>query len=279
DITVERITVTAMNPPVAEDRLISVVNDPNPSGKRARLTVRESFLDGTIACAVWPAACTTDPVASFPQVYGIIVRGDVDAVLERNVIRRTGGACILVLVRDDLGGETNIDILDNDLDECHPLLRGGAIFVGPRAGIDPSAPGEVKAEGKVNIVGNTIRNSSASCRTTTAISYILGHDDHHVFGGQIERNRVEGVVQSCAFDTARARPAGIWLGSRFRSSFYPPVDVDVRFKEIVGNAQAGLCVAANMTATIHIVESCKWGVSVSNASGTCSGCDAQGGTE
>src|SRR2546422_2464530 len=37
DITVERITVTAMIPPVAEDRLISVVNDPNPSGKRARL--------------------------------------------------------------------------------------------------------------------------------------------------------------------------------------------------------------------------------------------------
>src|SRR5439155_326187 len=105
DVTVERVSVTAVSPPLGVDRLISVGNDPNPTGARARLTVRESFMDGTIACATWPAACTFDAAATFPQIFGIIAGGDVDALLERNVIRRAGGACIFVVVRNDLGGE------------------------------------------------------------------------------------------------------------------------------------------------------------------------------
>src|SRR5205814_4932169 len=125
DLTVERVSVTAVSPPLGVDRLISVGNDPNPTGARARLTVRESFMDGTIACATWPAACTFNAAAAFPQVFGIIAGGDVDALLERNVIRRAGGACIFVTVRNDLGGETDADILDNDLDERSEERRVG----------------------------------------------------------------------------------------------------------------------------------------------------------
>jgi len=256
DLTVERVSVTAVSPPLGVDRLISVGNDPNPTGARARLTVRESFMDGTIACATWPAACTFNAAAAFPQVFGIIAGGDVDALLERNVIRRAGGACIFVTVRNDLGGETNADILDNDLDECHPLGRASAIFVAPGGAINPSATLPVRVTGTVNTVGNTIANSSGSCLTTTAISYV-------VLGGRIERNRIVGVVQACAFPTARARPGAIWLGSQL--PFYPPVVAQVRFNDIAGNAQAGLRVGSNMTTPIDA--SCNWWGAASGPSG------------
>jgi len=263
DVTIEGVTVVAVNPPVPPSpfsRLISAANDCSPNCSpdppdRARLTVRDSFLDGTIACSTWPA-CGAEPSPIYPEVYGIIIVGDVDAVLERNVIRRAGAACILVLVRDDLGGETNVNMLDNDLDECHGRGRGGAIFVGLRALNDPSATRPLTATGQVNIVGNTIRNSSASCRTPTAINY-------QALGGQVERNRIEGVVQSCsAVGGARALPGGIWLGSRL--NFYPPVNVDVQFNDIVGNAQAGLRVGPNMT--LPIGATCNWWGDVSGPS-------------
>ena len=260
DVTVERVSVTAVSPPLGVDRLISVGNDPNPTGARARLTVRESFMDGTIACATWPAACTFDAAATFPQIFGIIAGGDVDALLERNVIRRAGGACIFVVVRNDLGGETNADILDNDLDECHPLGRAGAIFVAPAGGTNPSATLPVRVTGTVNTVGNTIANSSGSCLTSTAISYV-------VLGGRIERNRIAGVVQACAFPTARARPGAIWLGSQV--PFYPPVVAQVRFNDIAGNAQAGLRVGSNMTTPVDA--SCNWWGAASGPSGAGTG--------
>ena len=260
DVTVERVSVTAVSPPFGVDRLISVANDPNPTGARARLTVRESFMDGTIACATWPAACTFDAAATFPQIFGIIAGGDVDALLERNVIRRAGGACIFVVVRNDLGGETNADILDNDLDECHPLGRAGAIFVAPSGGINPSVTLPVRVTGTVNTVGNTIANSSGSCLTSTAISYV-------VLGGRIERNRIAGVVQACAFPTARARPGAIWLGSQL--PFYPPVVAQVRFNDIAGNAQAGLRVGSNMTTPVDA--SCNWWGAASGPSGAGTG--------
>jgi len=260
DVTVERVSVTAVSPPPGVDRLISVGNDPNPTGARARLTVRESFMDGTIACATWPAACTFVAAATFPQIFGIIAGGDVDALLERNVIRRAGGACIFVVVRNDLGGETNADILDNDLDECHPLGRAGAIFVAPAGGTNPSATLPVRVTGTVNTVGNTIANSSGSCLTSTAISYV-------VLGGRIERNRIAGVVQACAFPTARARPGAIWLGSQV--PFYPPVVAQVRFNDIAGNAQAGLRVGSNMTTPVDA--SCNWWGAASGPSGAGTG--------
>ena len=106
------------------------------------------------------------------------------------MIRRTGAICIVVDTRDDFGGQTNVDILNNDIDECHPVGRVGAIRVGsPGVGsLSPEQP--VTATGVVNIIGNTIRNSSEDC-LNSAIAF-------DVFRGRIERNRIVDFVQPCA---------------------------------------------------------------------------------
>jgi hypothetical protein len=251
DLTVEQATVTAVNPPLGVGVLIRVLNDPNPSGARARVVVRESFVDGTV----------TNQPAPFPQLFGIQVRGDADALLEGNVIRRAGGGCIFVAVRDDLGGVQNVDVVGNDLDECHPLGQVASILVGPRAGFLPTAERPLTATGVVNIVGNTIRNSSQSCHITSAISY-------EVYTGRIERNRIESVVRDCAPGTGRNRPSGIWLGRR-QHPLFPPVTPTVRFNDIVGNAFAGLRIGANQTAVIDAT--CNYWGSADGPSGTGTG--------
>src|SRR5438876_7637318 len=233
DVTIERATLLAVNPPLGATALVSVRRNvvTQTQRKRARLVVRHSMLDGTI----------TDRPAPFPQIFGLILGTDVDAVLEENVIRRTGGACIFVVMRDDLGGETNVDIVGNDLDECHPLGRAGSIVVGTLAGVPlPSPTHPVTATGEVNIVGNTIHNSSLSCLTTSAILY-------EVFTGRIERNRILSVVQPCATPSLRGLPAAVWVGSLPARGFPRVSGVTVRFNNIEGNAQAGLRVAPNMS--------------------------------
>ena len=240
DLTVERVSITAVNPALGVSRLIRVLNDPNPSGKRARYVVRESFVDGTI----------TNQPAPFPQVFGISVVGDADALFERNVVRRVGGACIFVVVRSDLGGVQNVDIVDNDLDECHPLGLVAAIIVGPAAGNVPSLERPLTATGAVNVIGNTIRNSSRACVTSSAIAY-------EVYAGRIERNRILNVVQGCAPGTGRNLPSAMWLGRR-QHPLFPPVTPTVRFNDIMGNAFAGLRIGANQTVVIDA--SCNyWG--------------------
>ena len=238
DVTVESANVLAVNPPVGvQSNLIIVINDALDDS-RARLVVRDSFLDGTI---------TSPPVT---QTFGLVPRGNVDALLERNVIRRVGGACIFVVTRADLGGETNVDILDNDLDECHPLGRVASILVGPLAANVPSPTRPLTATGVVNIIGNTIRNSSGNC-LNNAIAY-------EVYTGRIERNRILNVVQPCAGATGRSMPSAIWIGRLTPVFPFPPVTPSVRFNDIQGNAQAGLRIAANQT--LPIDASCNyWG--------------------
>src|SRR3989442_8721302 len=240
DVTIERATLLAVNPPLGATALVSVRrNDASGTGKRARLVVRHSMLDGTI----------TDRPAPFPQIFGIIVGFDVDAVLEENVIRRAGGACIFVVMRDDLGGETNVEIVGNDLDECHPLGRAGSIVSGTLAGVPlPSPTHPVTATGEVNIVSNTIRNTSRSCLATSAILY-------EAFTGRVEHNRILGVVQPCATPSGRGLPSAIWVGSLPTSGF-PRVSVTVRLNDIAGNAQAGLRLAPNQTEAIDAT--CNW---------------------
>jgi hypothetical protein len=261
DITVEGVTIVAVAPPLGVGALVSVANEgplPGPNGPpvaRARLAVRDSDLDGSIGCDTWPGACTGASL-TFPQTFGVSARGDVDTVVERNVIRRAGGACVFVQVRTDLQGETNAQIFDNDLDQCYPAGRAGAIFVAPQGTNNPSVPyaqcpkaGAMCARGIVEIVGNRIRNTERSCVTTTGINFIA-------LSGRIERNRLEGVVQTCAASTLRALPSAIWLGSRNLSALFPPVDVQVRFNDISGNAQAGLRLAPNMKAVLDA--RCNW---------------------
>ena len=192
------------------------------------------------------------PTPAFPQVLGIRVQGDVDARLEGNVIRRTGGACIVVFMRNDFAGQTNADILDNDLDECYPAARLGSLIV--QAQFAP--PENATATGVVNIIGNTIRNTFQSCLPTTAIV--------HGFGtGRVERNRVLGVVQPCAIDLPTRTRGAIWIGSLLATA--APTSSVVRFNDIEGNAYAGLRVGPNITTPLDA--RCNWWGSASGPSG------------
>jgi hypothetical protein len=245
DLAVEGSVVLSVDPPEISVSLIAVVNDGVTSG-RATLAVRHTTIDG-----MFPAA--------FARTFGIQVVGDVDAVLQGNAIRRTGGACIVVVMRNDLGGELNADILDNELDDCQPLGRVAAVIVGPSPMNVPTAERPSTATGEVNIVGNTILNSSASCLTSSAIVY-------ESYTGRIEHNRILGVVQDCATGSPRNLPSAIWIGAiRPFPSAFPPVTPVVRFNDVAGNAFAGLRIAPNQT--IAIDATCNYWGSADGPSG------------
>jgi hypothetical protein len=156
----------------------------------------------------------------------------------------------------DLRGEVNADILNNRVDECYPLGRAASILIGP-SGPFPAIKPPVTGPGIVNVIGNTIRNTTASCLPATGISY-------EWFTGRIERNSIEGVVQACATAGNRNRPAAIWVGSRPPTNL-PPVYPTVRFNDIVGNAQAGLRIGPNENAAIDAT--CNWWGSDTGPSG------------
>jgi hypothetical protein len=245
DLTVEWTKVLAVNPPVGGGNTLIAVANNLVDGRRARLVVRQTFIDGAV------------PNPPFTQNFAVRPEGDVDALIERNVIRRVGGACIFAVTRSDLGGELNADILDNDLDECHPAGNVAAILVGPFAANLPSPTRPVTATGTVNIIGNTIANSTGAC-LNSAIAY-------EVFTGRIEHNRIDSVVKSCATPTGRNLPAAIWIGRLTTGHPFPPVTPTVRFNDIVGNAYAGLGIAPNQT--IPIDASCNYWGSESGPSG------------
>lgn len=247
DVTIEHDSVIAVDPPLGVGSLILVGNDANVTGARARLSVHESALDGSI---------TSGRLPPFPQSFGIGAEGDVDAVIDGNTIRRVGGACIFLHPLLDLRGEMNADILNNDVDECYPVGRAASILIGP-SGPMPAVKPPVTGPGTVNVVGNTIRNSTASCWPATGISY-------EWFTGRIERNTIEGVVQGCATSGQRNLPAAIWVGSRPPVNL-PPVYPVVRFNDIVGNAQAGLRIGPNEKAAIDAT--CNWWGSDTGPSG------------
>jgi len=231
NLTVERSTVLAVNPPTGRSTLIEVSNDTGVTGARARAVVRRSVIDGAVTRL--PRGVSR-PLSSAVQLVG-----DLDAVLEDSMIRRTGAICIVVDTRADFGGRTNVDIVNNEIDECHPVAGVGAIKVGsPAVGLlSPEHP--VTATGVVNISRNTIRNSSEDC-LNSAIAY-------DVFGGTIERNRIIDFVQTCADKNRRNLPSAIWIGLRLTDIPTPSVTPIVRFNDIHGNAYAGLRVAPNQT--------------------------------
>src|SRR3989442_9290579 len=127
-------------------------------------------------------------------------------------------------MNNNLAGETNADVIGNDLDECYPLGRAGSILVGPRAGFLPSPTHPVTATGEVNIVGNTIRNSTGSCLVTSAIVY-------ETFTGRIEQNRILGAVPPCATPGARNSPGATWMASCPPQAF-PPMSATCRSNKL-----------------------------------------------
>lgn len=250
DLTIERSVIVAPNPvAMAQSNLVNVAND-LANGTRARLVIRDSVIDGRM---------TATPVG---QSFLLRAVGDVDALIERNVLRRAGGACIFIVTRADLGGETNADILENDLDECHPVGRVAAILVGPIAMNLPSATRPLTATGTVNIIGNTIRNSLGFC-LNSAIAY-------EVYSGRIEHNRIADFVPPCSAPNPaqRNRPSAIWIG-RLSVFPFPPVTPTVRFNDLQGNSQAGLRIAPNQT--IQIDGSCNYWGSEAGPSGVGAG--------
>jgi serine/threonine protein kinase len=224
NVTIERSTILAVNPPPGSSSLIVVSNDRSVTGVRARAVVRDSSIDGTVV--------ELERRAPRPHSIGVDLEGDVDGLVERNVIRRAGAICVRVQTRPDFGGETNVDITNNDIDDCHPVARVSSILVGspPIATLSSDRP--VTATGMVNIIGNTIRNSSQDC-LSSAIAY-------DVFGGRIERNRIVNVVQPCATMTSRNRVGAISIGLRVTGIQKPRVVPAIRFNDIHGNYHAGL---------------------------------------
>lgn len=187
---------------------------------------------------------------------GISPGGDVDALVERNVLRSSGG-CIQVSptgqgVTVPAGTETNADILNNELPECGQNRTGrvaNAINVLGTIGATTS--------GTVNIIGNTFTNTirSPGFCNTAAIAY-------NYFSGRVEHNSFSSVVQGCATDAGASLPAAIWVGSRTAAMLVNPV---VRFNDIVGNAFAGLRIGPFVATVIDA--SCNYWGSAEGPSG------------
>ena len=238
DLTLERLTMVFEEvPPTGTNRLVRPVNNASQTGARARLVVRESFFDAK----------------GLPSTLAISIAADIDAVIEGNVVRRTRASCIFF--NGQSPGRVTLDVVGNDLDECatgNP--NSSAIEVGPI--VTGTAQATV---GIVNIVGNTIRNSNASCTPSTAIRFEL-------YTGRIERNSIIGVVQECATPSPLALPAAIWVGSLRGLNAASPV---VRFNDIVGNAFAGLRVGPNITTSLDA--RCNWWGSANGPSGVGTG--------
>jgi len=234
--------VLAVNPSLGLNPLILVSNDTTVTGARGRAAIQRNRIDGAVA--------QLPRGVERPQNIAVQLVGDLDGVIEGNMVRRFGAICMVVDTRADFGGQINVDILNNDIDECHPIGRVAAIKVGspPVGTLSPKEP--ITATGNVNVIGNTIRNSSEDC-LNNAIAF-------DVFAGRIERNRIIDFVKPCASQTPRNLPGAIWLGLRVRGLTKPPVTPTVRFNDIHGNAHAGLRVAADQTMAADV--SCNyWG--------------------
>ena len=241
NLTVERSTLLAVHPTQGSSGLIAVGNDGTPAGTRARAVIRLSVLDGAIT--------KLPPAVVRPMNHAVTLQGNVDALLERNTVRRFGGFCISAATGPAFAGHMKADIIDNDIDECHPVARVGAIKVGIPSILGISQDQEIAATGTVNIIGNTFRNSSEDC--------IAGAIVFDTYGGRIERNRIINFLQPCATPTTRSMPAAIWIGLRGDVRL-PAVAPTVRFNDIVGNAHAGLRIASNVR--VKVDASCNfWG--------------------
>jgi hypothetical protein len=162
-----------------------IENDAEVIGQRGDLVVRNSTFDGGEPSRMEVAVFATS---------------HVDALIERNTVRRTLWSCIQV--QDHANGE----VVENDVDMC-----------GLSGGIRVWLYGSTAA----NVIGNTVRNSQ---RSNSRFGIFFGWGT-----GVIERNSVIDYVQPTA--DASFGAAAI----RLREAA-----VAVRFNDISGNSHAGL---------------------------------------
>jgi hypothetical protein len=219
---------------------VSVVNNAGQSGGRAHLVVRNSAF----------------------EVFGIAITigGDVDAVIEHNVVTHSASnsGCVFVSptgqgVVVPAGAATNVDIVGNEFVDC------GAGTAGKIAhGIQIQGVVGAATTGTVNIIGNTIQNTTRvapSCNTAAIL--------YEFYSGRIEHNTIRNATPACALQSARAFPAGVFVGSRVAG--IRRADVAVHFNDIEGNAFAGVRFGANQTVALDA--SCNWWGSASGPSG------------
>ena len=219
---------------------LSSVNNASQSGARSRLLVRGNDF----------------------QVFGIAmaVGGDVDAILQRNHVEHTASnsGCVNVSptgqgVTVPAGAETNVEIRDNVFIDCGAVVTGKQNFALAILGTAGAATG-----GTINIVGNTVRNTTRTAPSCNAAAIQYEH-----YMGRIENNVISNAVPSCAPPAARALQGAIFVGSRIAG--IRAANVVVRFNDIQGNAFAGLRIGANQPAAINA--SCNWWGASSGPSG------------
>jgi hypothetical protein len=232
DVLVEQVTFAGVSTttPVVGNGVTAHYNA-GTTGKRARVIVRDSRFS----------------VGGIPVSFG----GDVDGLIERNEMRQAVGRLICVNVSTvgqggtmllTPGSETNVDIVGNLFEDC------GANLVGRFGSVNVLGSPGATTRGTVNVVGNTIRNTSPTGCIGTAIQY-----EH--YAGVIEHNTIVDVIQPCApAMTTRGARSAIFVGSRIAG--IQAANVAVRFNDIGGNEYAGLRIGANQAMPIDA--SCNW---------------------
>jgi hypothetical protein len=210
-------------------------------GARAHLEIRNSRID-------------TDGV-------GIQLGGDVDALIEHNVIggaigdRNTRGTrivCVRMSPKGQIttvsgaGMQLNVDLVNNDFIDCG-VNNANAIAVNSDTGTSGTT-----GTGQVNIVGNRFVYSASQTKlpcNSTAIQY-------QYFSGRIEHNSFIGSIQSCANPTSPA--AAIRIGNAPATPTVAGAAIAVRFNDVQGNLFGGLRVRSNQTGALDA--SCNyWG--------------------
>jgi hypothetical protein len=250
DVLVERISFTGVSTeaPVVGNG-VTAHYYAAATGKRAHVVVRDSrFSTGGI-----------------PVSFG----GDVDGLIQRNEMRQGVGRLVCINVNTigqggttltTPGTETNVDIVDNLFEDCGTNIAGRFNSVNILG-----SPGATTG-GTVNVVRNTIRNTSPTGCIASAIQY-----EHYT--GVIEHNTIVDVIQDCSPVTStRGARGAIYVGSSMMG--IRAANVAVRFNDIGGNKYAGLRIGPNQT--LPIDASCNWWGSPTGPSkvGTTEGPDA-----